>query len=171
MRLIPYVIILVLIAAMWHEGCQSPSVIIKTDTVITYDTIVQVLPGEPKLYKVLHIDTIPVGIDTDAILAKYYTTSEWHDTVRNDTISISITDTVGMNTILGRSVAYTLRLPIKTITNTITNTKHVSGLYIGSYATKQSIGAQATYVAPKWIGSIGYGNTGVHVGVGIKLGR
>ena len=101
-----------------------------------------------------------------------YTTSKvYSDVVRNDTLAITITDTISRNAIQGRSVAYVLRLPTKTITNTITTTRAVSGLYIGLYGTQQSIGAQAVWVAPRWLGSVGYGTNGVQLGVGVKIGK
>lgn len=158
--------------AMWHEGCETGNVEVRSDTTTLWDTIVKHVPTKPKPYAVIQVDTIPANVDTAAILASYYTATEWRDSIDNDTLSIAIIDTLIRNAIQGRSVAYTLRLPIKTITNTITTTKHVSGLYITPYASQdRTIGIGATYVAPRWLGSVGYGTNGVQVGVGVKIGK
>lgn len=169
-RWLPYVVIAVLLLAMWHEGCETAKTSTRSDTVVTFDTITQVVATRPRLVHTYRTDTI-TQYDTAYIVQDYTASKVYSDVVRNDTLAITITDTISRNAIQGRSVAYVLRLPTKTITNTITQTKHVSGLYIGSYGTQQSIGAQAVYVAPRWLGSIGYGTNGVQVGVGVKIGK
>jgi hypothetical protein len=143
-RSIPYVIILVLLLAMYHEGCKTGQTMTRSDTVVSYDTITRSVATRPRL---VH-------------------------TYRNDTIVIRITDTISRNSIQGRSVAYTLRLPTRTITNTITERRAVTGLYLTPYASQdRTIGIGATYVAPRWLGSVGYGTNGVQVGIGVKIGR
>lgn len=169
-RWFPWLLCAVMALAMWHEGCETGKTTTRSDTVVTYDTIMQTLQTKPRLFHSYRTDTI-TQYDTAYIVQDYTTSKVYNDVVRNDTIAISITDTISKNAIQGRSVAYTLRLPTKTITNTITTTKHVSGLYIGSYGTQQSIGIGATWVAPGWLGSVGYGTNGVQVGVGMKIGR
>jgi hypothetical protein len=170
MRWLPWVLCAVMALAMWHEGCETGKTTTRSDTVVTYDTIMQTLQTKPRLVHSYRTDTLRL-LDTAYIVQDYTTSKVYNDVVRNDTIAISIIDTISSNAIQGRSVAYTLRLPTRTITNTITNTKHVSGLYIGLYGTQQSIGAQAVWVAPRWIGSVGYGTNGVQLGVGMKIGK
>jgi hypothetical protein len=156
---------------MYHEGCKTGQTTTRSDTVISFDTITQVVQTKPKLVHTYRIDTLRV-VDTAYIVHDYTTSKVYTDVVRNDTIAISITDTILYNAIQGRSVAYTLRLPTKAITNTITTTKHVSGLYITPYASQdRTIGIGATYVAPRWLGSVGYGTNGMQVGVGVKIGK
>jgi hypothetical protein len=171
MRWLPWLICIVMALAMWHEGCETGSVSVRSDTVVTYDTIMQTLQTKPRLVHLYRTDTI-TQYDTAYILQDYTTSKVYSDVVRNDTIAISIIDTISKNAIQGRSVAYTLRLPTKTITNTITTTKHVSGLYITPYASQdRTIGIGAVWVAPRWLGSVGYGTNGVQLGVGVKIGR
>ncbi|CAB4219502.1 hypothetical protein UFOVP1615_6 [uncultured Caudovirales phage] len=169
-RWLPYVVIAVLLLAMWHEGCETAKTSTRSDTVVTFDTITQVVATRPRLVHTFRTDTI-TQYDTAYIMQDYTTSKVYSDVVRNDTLAITITDTISRNAIQGRSVAYVLRLPTKTITNTITTTKHVSGLYIGLYGTQQTIGIGATWVAPRWLGSVGYGTNGVQLGVGMKIGR
>lgn len=170
MRWLPYVIIAVMALAMWHEGCDTGKTTTRSDTVITFDTITKTVQTKPRLVHSYRTDTLML-IDTAYIVQDYTTSKVYRDSLVTDTLAVYIQDTILYNAIQGRSVAYTLRLPTKTITNTITQTKHVSGLYIGSYGSAQSIGAQAVWVAPRWLGSVGYGTNGVQVGVGVKLGR
>jgi hypothetical protein len=170
MRWLPWLICIVMALAMWHEGCETGKTTTRSDTVTSFDTITQTVQTKPRLVHTYRTDTLRI-LDTAYIVQDYTTSKVYSDVVRNDTLAITITDTISRNAIQGRSVAYVLRLPTKTITNTITTTKHVSGLYIGSYGTQQSIGAQAVYVAPRWLGSVGYGTNGVQVGVGVKIGK
>jgi hypothetical protein len=170
MRWLPWLICIVMALAMWHEGCETGSVSVRSDTVVTFDTITQTIQTKPRLVHTFRTDTI-TQYDTAYIMQDYTTSKVYSDVVRNDTLAITITDTISRNAIQGRSVAYVLRLPTKTITNTITTTRAVSGLYIGLYGTQQSIGAQAVWVAPRWLGSVGYGTSGVQVGVGVKIGK
>ena len=169
-RWLPYVVIAVLLLAMWYEGCDTGKTTTRSDTVVTYDTITQTVQTKPRLVHTYRTDTLRI-LDTAYIVQDYTTSKVYIDVVRNDTLAITITDTISRNAIQGRSVAYVLRLPTKTITNTITTTRAVSGLYIGLYGTQQSIGAQAVWVAPRWLGSVGYGTSGVQVGVGVKIGK
>jgi hypothetical protein len=170
-RSIPYVIILVLLLAMYHEGCDTGQTTTRSDTVVSYDTITRSVATRPRLVHTYRTDTLRV-VDTAYIVQDYTTSKVYTDVVRNDTIAISITDTISRNAIQGRSVAYTLRLSTKTITNTITERRAVTGLYITPYASQdRTIGIGATYVAPRWLGSVGYGTNGVQVGLGVKIGK
>ena len=171
MRWLPYLIIAVLLLAMWHEGCDTGQTTTRSDTVTSYDTITQVVATKPRLVHSYRTDTLRL-LDTAYIVQDYTTSKVYHDSVVTDTLRIAIIDTVSRNSIQGRSVAYTLRLPTKTITNTITTTRAISGLYITPYASQdRTIGIGATYVAPRWLGSVGYGTNGVQVGVGVKIGK
>jgi len=170
MRWLPYIVIAVILLAMYHEGCETGKTITRSDTVVTFDTIVRTVQTRPRLVHSYRTDTLR-HVDTAYVVQDYTTSKVYRDSLVTDTLAIYMQDTILYNAIQGRSVAYTLRLPTKTITNTITTTKHVSGLYIGAYGSERTIGAQAVYVAPKWLGSVGYGTNGVQVGVGLKLGR
>jgi len=167
-RIIPYVIILVLLLAMYHEGCKTQSVLTRSDTVVTYDTITKTVRTKPRIIEQWRTDTI---LDTVQVVQDYSTAKVYQDSIVSDTLGVFVHDTIQYNSIQGRSISYRLRLPTQTITNTITERKHVSGVYIGAFGSERSVGAQAVYVAPKWLGSVGYGTSGLHVGVAIRLGK
>lgn len=173
MKWLPWLICIILLLAMYHEGCETGESTTRSDTIVTYDTVDRLVPTKPKPYKVIQHDTIPADVDTQAILAAYYTATEWRDSIVTDTLSIAITDTLSRNAIQGRSVKYTLRLPTKTITHTITKTKHVSGLYVMPYATpvgpKQGVGLGAIYANHDWLVQAGYGTSGLHIGAGVRV--
>lgn len=171
MKAIPYVIIALLIATLFTRSCEAPNSTTTSDTVLTYDTIKQTTRTKPKLIHTYRTDTF-TRYDTAYILQDYTTSKIYEDSIVTDTLAIRITDTINMNSILGRSVAYTLRLPIRTITNTTTVTKRPSGLYLGAYGSSPATaGLSATFVTPRYLGTVGYGTTGLHVGVGVRLGR
>lgn len=168
MKWFPWLLSAMLILAMWHHGCDTAEVRVVSDTVVTYDTIKQTVHTKPRLVHSYRTDTL-VQYDTAYIVQDYTTSNVYQDSIVTDTLSIAITDTISRNAIQGRSVAYRLRLPTLTITNTITKTRNVSGLYIMPYGSQSYVGIGAVYVAPKWLGSVGYGTNGVQVGIGVKV--
>ena len=71
----------------------------------------------PAITNTIH-DTIPVNVDTSAILADYYTKYVYSDSIRIDTNGyVFISDTVQRNKILGRY--FMSHIIEKTITNTM----------------------------------------------------
>lgn len=152
--------------------CNSPKVSITRDTLITFDTVYLTKNVKPKIVYSQKIDTFKI-VDTFEVIQDYQTLKIYTDSLKNDTISIAIRDSIFKNSILGRNISYTLRLPTRTITNTITEIKEPSGLYFTPYFTpignKQGVGGAAVYVRKDWLVIGGYGTSGVHLGVGIKI--
>lgn len=171
-KAIPYVIIMLLSLALLAQHCADvPNSTTTSDTVVTYDTIKRVVRTKPRLIYTYRTDTV-LRTDTAYILQDYTTSKVYEDSVINDTLSIYVKDTISRNSIQGRSVGYVLRLPTRTITNTTTVTKRPSGLYLGAYGSSPATaGLSATFVTPRYLGTVGYGTTGLHVGVGVRLGR
>lgn len=172
---VPYAVIAILAFLLFRSCGTAPSGTTRSDTVVTYVTVTKQVQSKPKLVHTYRTDTL-TQYDTAYIVQDYTTSKVYTDTIQNDTLQLSITDTISRNAIQGRSVAYTLRLPITTITNTITTVKRPSGLYLGLYGgarfgVPSSIGASATFVTPRYMGSVGYGTAGVQVGVGVRVGR
>ena len=122
---------------------------------------------KPKIIYSQVIDTFKI-VDTFKVVKDYQTLKIYADSLKNDTISISIRDTIFKNSILGRNISYTLRLPTKTITNTTTIKKPNRGLYLSASIGNQYFGG-ATYVHGKYFGSVQYGNGGLLVGGGVKI--
>lgn len=166
------IVIALLLMLSQTKFCNHPEVSITTDTIVTYDTIFVEKATKPKLIYSQVIDTFKI-VDTFEVVRDYQTLKIYADSLKNDTISISIRDTIFKNSILGRNISYTLRLPTRTITNTITEIKEPSGLYFTPYFTpignKQGVGGAAVYVRKDWLVIGGYGTSGVHLGVGIKI--
>ena len=123
--------IVVLFCIVLTKGtCHNPTVP-KMDVVehVTVDTVystktLSVPTYIPKYITKRVVDTfkIPANIDTDAIICNYYTTKEYLDTIKIDSIgSVRLRDVIDKNTIASRSVSYDYKIPIitKTITDTI----------------------------------------------------
>lgn len=99
--------------------------IIKGDTAYIPKIVNHYLPGKaPKTFEkwdTLYLEQIQAGIDTAAILEKYFSYNTYSDTLRNPYGYILVDDTIQGNTILGRGVKTDLKVPevTKTITKTI----------------------------------------------------
>ena len=148
---IPYLIIIVLVAVLFIQRCNTGSnvvskpihdTIIKTTILTVHDTI----PSKPKLVSstpTIHWDTVPFYVpDTnynrlrlqyEALGDKYFTKNIYTQSYRLDTFgTATITDTILQNQVKGQLFKYFLNIPTKTIT--ITNTipyKPTNQLYVG----------------------------------------
>ena len=149
------------------KGCKTQEISIQRDTIVTFDTIYFAKATKPKIIYSEIIDTFKI-IDTIEVVKDYQTLKIYADSLKNDTISISIRDTIFKNAILGRNIAYTLRLPTRTITNTITREKSNSGLYLSASVGREYFGG-TTFVKGKYFGSLQYGNGGLLIGGGVKI--
>jgi len=139
-----FIIILVLIVIILMQRCgngidlanlfnnkPSADTIIKTDT--TFVTITKEIPTYiPKWNtKVEHdiiFDTI-TKIDTTYVLGDYFATYVYNDTIKKDTITIYINDSIHKNKIKNRNVKYKLLYSTISTTNTIIQNKHE--FYVG----------------------------------------
>lgn len=129
---IQWVIITVLILIIiFLRECESNNTPYKsriiTKTEIKYDTIkertVAYIPKWKTKVETKH-DTIydttflNFPIDTNAILKEFFTTYAYVDTIKKDSVTIIVFDTVTQNQIIKRLVEYELLYPTKIITNT-----------------------------------------------------
>ena len=102
----------------------EPVTIVKIET--KYDTIVETIETYIPEYrtkvkwktKTVHDtievhDTIP--IDTTSILEDYFTTYAYTDTLKKDSVTFIINDTISQNRILSRGINYSLVYPTKII--------------------------------------------------------
>ena len=97
--------------------------IVRTNTVMTYDTIIKEIPKYiPKLVTkiVREIDSIIIiqPIDTAAILEDYFATYVYNDIQSFDSLKLEITDSVSQNKIVARTIKYDIIYPTLTITQT-----------------------------------------------------
>jgi hypothetical protein len=95
--------------------CTVPSTVTnyKTTTVTTikYDTITDSITSYiPKYYTkiISKTDTVYKDIDTTAILADYFSTYVYSDTVKKDSLTVIINDSVSENKIRSRNIQYTM---------------------------------------------------------------
>lgn len=149
------------------KACKTQEISVQRDTIFTFDTIYFAQATKPKIIYSEIVDTFKI-VDTFEVVKDYQTLKIYADSLKNDTISISIRDTIFKNSILGRNISYTLRLPTRTITNTITIKKSNSGLYLSASVGNQYFGG-LTYIKGNYFGSFQYGNGGLLVGGGIKI--
>ena len=139
------IIVVLLIIIIFLRECQSnqsnspltePDTIVKIET--RYDTIVEIIETyipeyRTKIkYKTVHDtievhDTIPV--DTASILEDYFATYAYTDTLKKDSVTFVINDTISQNKILSRGINYSLAYPTTIISKeSVTNKRE---LYVG----------------------------------------
>lgn len=134
------IIILILVGIIvFMSKCNKPKVVIEnrveTETVIEYDTVhIEHTEYVPKYYEtiVTVTDTVPLVVDTTAILKDYYTKIFYRDTISLDTLGfILLNDTITQNRIYSRSIDSDIQIPV--ITNTIKETIYINNreLYAG----------------------------------------
>ena len=115
-----------------HTPKPDTVTVIKWDT-LRYSTTVYVPKWKTKIEHKhhYHYDTIIKynNIDTAAILRDYFTLYAYNDTIKNDTVSIYITDSITRNNILNRQVSYNIKYP--TIETIITKYANNREFYIG----------------------------------------
>lgn len=93
--------------------------VVKIET--KYDTIVKNIPTYVPKYRTKVItktirDTVQLSIDTASILEDYFASYAYIDTIKADSINLTIFDTVSQNKIISRSIDYSLVYPTTTIT-------------------------------------------------------
>ena len=139
------IIVVLLIIIIFLRECQSnqsnspltePDTIVKIET--RYDTIVETIETyipeyRTKIkYKTVHDtievhDTIP--IDTASILEDYFATYAYTDTLKKDSVTFVINDTISQNKILSRGINYSLVYPTTIISKESATNKRE--LYVG----------------------------------------
>jgi hypothetical protein len=140
---IPNLVIAVLIILLLLKTCnksfQKPTTITTTTTITKWDTIKTSIPIYVPKYntKITYLpdtDTLWREIDTAFILKDYMATYSYSDTIKNDSITITIQDSINRNKIKNRKVDYSFIFPTITITITkdnviVTNNRE---LYVGA---------------------------------------
>jgi len=124
------IILVLIIVILLMRNCSGKSTTspnkprIEKDTVVEYITITKNTPVYiPKIKYInkIDIDTFLVSnrIDTNAILADYYSEVYYDDEQNLDSLYLTILDTISQNRIIGRQIKYTLKYPQTTITEKI----------------------------------------------------
>lgn len=136
-------IIVVLALLLLRKPTQKlDTATIHVDTVYSVHTK-EIVPYRPTLAQTTHYDTSRTTVfytpDTsyrgllrqyNSILADYLATRTYKDTIKLDSVGyVAITDTIRQNTIVGRTPAYSYKIP--TITKTITLPSLHREMYFG----------------------------------------
>lgn len=156
------------------NGCkETPEIETKTETKVVYKYINKEVKTTPNLIKLIDTEKLKVFdtlvfIDTQRVILDYYSAKIFSDSIKDDSISISIQDTIFKNSILGRSVRYTLKYPTIYINTKETIKTKPRGLFLSGSIGNQYFGG-VTFVNGKYFGSVQYGNGGLLLGGGYKI--
>ena len=138
---------------------------IRTDTTFIpfHDTIYR---DKPTLVYI-QAPQLPVVIDTQAIIASYYSTHIYKDTLINlPELKVSITDSVRENSIIGRVVDYNYVMPVITKTVTLPSPKWSGAVLVDS---RGAASALLRYNRTLYTGGYDFVNKVPFVGVGFNL--
>ena len=132
---------------------DKPIIVTQIDTIYSKDTIVKYKKGKDipfEIYRVLE-DTIH---DTIELIRDYSTVKVYSDTIKQDSSTFYIQDSIFQNKILNR--AFKAEIGFKTIYNTTTITKpERSAIYLGfltdlrAFDNKIGLGLGLGYYTPK----------------------
>jgi hypothetical protein len=164
-------IVVLIVIVIFMKSCGGGGVrtvttpgIVRTNTVMTYDTIIKEIPKYiPKLITkiVREIDSVIIiqPIDTSAILEDYFATYVYNDIQSFDSLNLEITDSVSQNKIVARTIKYDIIYPTLTITQTkfIKQHEFFVGLGMAGRTTQFNyLGAHALWKT-KWKPAFGIG--------------
>lgn len=168
--LIIVVLIVVILLLRWCSPNPSPEPEVITKTEIKWDTITKEITTYVPEWKDRFIpirDTVWVeshqDIDTAAILEDYFSSYYYSDVISNDSVTITINDTISENKIKARNIKYDILYPTITITNETLINKRDFYVGIGVGGTPDHfnyIGAEGLFKSKK--------RTAIGLGVGIN---
>jgi hypothetical protein len=119
---------------------------VKADTVLIYDTVIHVLPGDLQLIPsdtITHIDTLYHDVDTAAILADYNKQYQYNLQHNDSNIIIDQSTIVSMNRIKSNNLTYKWLQPVHIVQNITDNSI--------SYASYVSAGLSIPFKDPKMV--------------------
>lgn len=107
------------------KNLQNPTVtnVTKVDTIFRIDTTIYTIVNKPtQVIKEIVYKSLPVVVDTQAILKDYYAYHPVQRIWNNDSIVICLNDTLTQNKVLNSEISYSYKVPCITIIkeNTIT---------------------------------------------------
>lgn len=164
------VLIIVVLLLRWCNPKTQPEPIVITKTEVKWDTITKVINNYVPKWKdriTIHTDTVwrenNQNIDTAEILKDYFASYYYSDVISNDSVTITINDTITENKIKVRNIKYDILYPTITITNeTVINVREFyAGIGVGGTTTNFTyIGAEGLFKSKK--------RTAIGLGVGIN---
>lgn len=168
--LIIVVLVIVILLLRWCSSSPTPEPEVITTTEIKWDTITREIAHYIPEWNDRFIsvrDTIWIeshrDIDTASILEDYFASYYYSDVISNDSVTITINDTITENKIKSRNIKYDILYPTITITNeTVINKR---GFYAG-------VGIGGTPDNFNYIGAEGLfkskNRTAIGLGIGIN---
>jgi hypothetical protein len=108
-------------------------IVTKVKTEIEYDTIRESIPNYIPIPEYIYppADTMWRDVDTAAILKDYFSTYFYSDIIEDDSLKITINDSISENKIASRNLKYEILYPIKTITITEEHYLNKREFYVG----------------------------------------
>jgi len=102
---------------------------ITTETITHVDTVIHEIKTTKdhyidRLVTVIKHDTILVKADTNEILADYFNLHVYERSWGDDTLSVTMNDTISMNRSIGNDFHYKINVPFTTINNNVDNSIH-----------------------------------------------
>lgn len=96
--------------------------VITTDTITRVDTIVHEISSSYPYYvdrpvMVVKRDTVLAKVDTISILENYFSKYVYRRKWENDTLKVTVLDTISQNRSIGNSFSYNIKIPFVTIIN------------------------------------------------------
>ena len=118
--LVVILIAIVIILLMTKPNYNKNEIILKTDTIINVKTLTKYKKGDSIPYNILLQDSIYIPIhDTIRIINEYLQTKAYNDTIKIDSNTFYINDTIAQNKIIGRGFQAKLQEKTIYITKTI----------------------------------------------------
>lgn len=172
--LLTIVILFFLFSNPQHVGDK---VIIKTDTLIEHKTDVKYKKGKDIFHKIIELDTIykiDEVHDTAFIVKDYNTVVAYSDSIKVDSSSFVINDTISKNKIIGRSFQSRIAQKTIIIDRTIVKSNN-NEVYLGllgdlrRFDNKIGVGAGILYRKPKEAYIINFTTNQISLGLYKKL--
>ena len=118
--LVVILIAIVIILLMTKPTYNKNEIVLKTDTIINVKTLTKYKKGDSIPYNILLQDSIYIPIhDTIRIINEYLQTKAYNDTIKIDSNTFYINDTIAQNKIIGRGFQAKLQEKTIYITKTI----------------------------------------------------
>ena len=118
--LVVILIAIVIILLMTKPSYNKNEIVLKTDTIINVKTLTKYKKGDSIPYNILLQDSIYIPIhDTIRIINEYLQTKAYNDTIKIDSNTCYINDTIAQNKIIGRGFQAKLQEKTIYITKTI----------------------------------------------------
>ena len=170
-------LIAILIFFIFKDNSIEPNsvTITRIDTIYKKDTLIKYQKGENLVFKI--IDSFPKNIfihDTVSIVKDYLTVKAYSDTIRQDSNTFFIQDTISQNKIQGRS--FKAELTQRTIFSTTTITlKAKNELYLGllgdlrRFDNKVGLGVGLIYKDKNRAYSLGITTNQINIGYYVRV--